>query len=167
MSVYTIPPTEAERQSFEQGLNEWLDARAAEADAEQEAAEAAADRRRASYRSKRDGLTQDERAVLRVPDRYTVEEVGPGQWWAAHRDCEAVFSATKIDGRTLRIVSNTGSEYTCRVEDDWTVACPCEHAKKMRERGHSGLCKHAAVTIAVADFNRAQKAAKQPERLAA
>ena len=52
-----------------------------------------ASRRRANYRSKRDGLTQDERALLRVPDRYTVEEVGPGHWWAAHRDCEAVFGA--------------------------------------------------------------------------
>jgi hypothetical protein len=142
-------------------------AAAEEAAAEEEAAAAAASRRRANYRSKRDGLTQDERALLRVPDRYTVEEVGPGHWWAAHRDCDAIFSATRVDGRALRIVSNTGSEYTCRVEDDYSVTCECPHAKRMREWGHVGPCKHGAVTIAVADFCRAQKAAEQPERLAA
>jgi hypothetical protein len=136
---------------------------------EQAAKEAAAARRKATYRSKRDGLTQDERALLREPTRYTVEEVGPGHWWAAHRDCEAIFAATRVDGCTLAIVSNTGAEYTCRVEDDWSVTCPCEHWKKMREWGHEGLCKHSAVVVAVADFNRAQKAQEpaQAERLAA
>src|SRR4051794_5604471 len=86
----------AERQSFEKGLEDWLDAQAKsaaeEAAAEEEAAAAAEARRRATYRSKRDGLTQSERALLRQPDRYTVEEVGPGQWWAAHRDVEAIFA---------------------------------------------------------------------------
>jgi hypothetical protein len=178
----SMQPTEEEveqeraywaEQSRAQDYEDYCEAQAAaaaeEAQAEEEAASAAASRRRANYRSKRDGLTQDERALLRVPDRYTVEEVGPGHWWAAHRDCEAIFSATKVDGRTLRIVSNVGSEYTCRVEDDFSVTCECPHAARMRENGHNGLCKHGAVTIAVADFNRAQRAAQEaePERIAA
>jgi hypothetical protein len=103
-------------------------------------------------RSKRDGLTQDERALLRQPDRYTVKEVAPSHWWAAHQDCQATFAATKVDGRTLLIVSNTGGEYTCRVEADFSVTCPCKHAEKMRERGVPPVCKHSAVTIAVADY---------------
>lgn len=168
-----IEAERSERQSFEKGLEDYLDAQAKsaaeEAAAEEEAAEAAEARRRANYRSKRDGLTQNERALLREPTRYQIEEVGPGHWWAAHRDCEAIFAATKVDGRTLRIVSNVGSEYTCHVEDDYSVTCGCEHAKRMREVGHNGLCKHGAVTVAVADFNRAQRAAQvpEPQRIAA
>src|SRR5947209_10192906 len=173
----SMQPTEEEveqeraywaEQRRQQGYEDYIAAQAAaaaeEAAAEEEAAAAAASRRRANYRSKRDGLTQDERALLRVPDRYTVEEVGAGHWWAAHRDCEAIFSATRVDGRTLSIVSNVGSEYTCRVEDDYSVTCDCPHAKQMREWGHVGPCKHGAVTIAVADFNRGRDvAAQEPE----
>ena len=158
---------QARAQDYEDYVAAQATAAAEEAAAEEEAAAAAASRRRANYRSKRDGLTQDERSRLRLPDRYQIEEVGPGHWWAAHRDCEAIFSATRVDGRTLRVVSNTGSEYTCHVEDDYSVTCECEHAKRMREVGHNGLCKHGAVTVAVADFNRAQNAEPQPERLAA
>jgi hypothetical protein len=163
--------TYAEEQRRQQNYEDYLAAEAQaladEQEAEEEAAAAAASRRRSTYRSKRDGLTQDERAQLRVPTLYEVDQVGDGHWWASIPNVDAIFAAMRVDGRTLRVLSNTGAEYVCRVEDDWSVTCPCEHVKKMREWGHNGLCKHAAVVIAVADFNRAQKASRQPERLAA
>ena len=70
---------QARAQDYEDYCEAQAAAAAEEAEAEEEAAAAAASRRRANYRSKRDGLTQDERALLRLPDRYTVEEVGPGR----------------------------------------------------------------------------------------
>jgi hypothetical protein len=162
------------QQDHEDYLAAQAEAAAEEAAAEEEAAAAkaaaAAARRRATYRSKRDGLTQDERSLLREPTRYEVEEVGPGQWWASVPGVDAIFAGMKVDGRTLEVVSNTGSSYTCHVEDDYSVTCPCEHAKKMREWGHDGLCKHAAVVVAVADHCRVVKAvqpAAQPAQATA
>src|SRR5262249_34130343 len=121
----------------------------------------------ATYRNKRDGLTQNERALLRLPDRYSVEEVGPGHWWANHRDVDAIFAAMRVDGRTVRILSNVGNEYVCRVEDDSSVTCPCPHAERMREQGTPGLCKHAAVTVAVADHCRAEKRRREEPKASA